>query len=137
MNSKQAIILYAKHWFEETDLINDLKKLWNIEYDSTSDRDVFTLSMMMLKQIIESDSEAFLEFISGIHPDNQWKYIRKKSNCDDHIYRCLCVFLSIISVMDSKELSSIFGPICRPTSDILPIRKDITEENINYIFEDR
>lgn len=142
MNSKQAIILYAKHWFEETDLFEDLQKLWFIDYQyQCSKRDVAELTLGMAQKLIQNDANNrwFFEFVNDIHKDQHWKFSRKNEsgNFDDHWYGVIAKTLSMLSVSDAKNLESIFGPLCRPDYSILPISKDITEESVERIFKDR
>lgn len=142
MNSKQAIILYAKHWFEETDLFKDLQKLWNIDYGyDCSKRDVAELMLGIAQKLIQNDTNNrwFFEFVNDIHKDQHWKFGRKNEsgNFDDHWYGVISKTLSMLSVGDTKNLEAIFGPICRPDYSVLPMSKSVTEESVERIFKDR
>jgi hypothetical protein len=136
MNSKQAIILYAKHWFKEEDLFLDLQKLWEMDYHCCSKNDVFALTVYMGEEIIKSDPRKFVEFVNDTHPDNRWKFNRpNKSELDSHVYGAIVKILSMISVMDAKKLRELFGPIGIPDYSILPRGENITDEAIQRILK--
>lgn len=142
MTSRQAVILYAKHWFKETDLFEDLQKLWYIDYQyECSKRDVAELMLGMAQKLIEHDKNNrwFFEFVNDVHKDQHWKFSWKNEsgNFDNHWYGVIAKTLSMILVSDSKELEEIFGPLCAPDYSILPMPEDVTEESIERIFKDR
>jgi hypothetical protein len=147
MNSKQGIILYAKHWFEETDLMEDLRKLWEIDYNYCCNRDICQLSMIMLEEIIKEDinnghPRLFLDFLNDCQPDNQWKFGRagtkeEKYKIGSYWHNVLSKFLSIVSLMDKSKLEKLFGPLCKPDYSILPMSKQVSEEGVERIFKDR
>lgn len=145
MNSAQGIILYAKHWFEETDLIEDLKKLWEIDYDYCDDKDVIQLSMIMLEKILKEDMKndyprLFLDFINDCQPANQWKFQRADSqakycNKGEYWHNVLSKFLSMICISDKSKLETIFGKLGEPDYNVLPRNKSVTDEGFERIFK--
>lgn len=139
MDSRQAVILYAKHWFKETDLYEDLAKLWKISYGyDCSKRDVAELTLMMANDLIKHDQgrRLFMEFVNDIHKNQHWKFGRKNEsgNFDDHWYGVIAKTLSMISVSDSKTLEQLFGPLCAPDYSVLERSADVSDEVLEQIW---
>jgi hypothetical protein len=134
-NADSHVILYAKGWYEKTNTIDDLKKIYSVR--NGIDAEYITINNILsclLKLTYEyiTCERHFIDFIAELNPD-RWNF-NKYSFDDDYTYgnavinKCLSV-LSLIKGSDIKD------GLDKPDENVLSIREDITEEKINEWFD--
>lgn len=141
INPNTHIFLYAKHWYKENDIEEDLKVIvgnaYYLEPRLLSTIDIAkALVKITIEQILHSDtgnksdkeeiSGKFSELIWDIHPHNRWVVGGNEEESFELsvIRKCLSI-LRLISVKDIKNLG-----IADP--NLLPLKnKDLLNRNIN------
>ena len=134
MNSTQGIILYAKHWFVETDVVKDLQKILYIDHYDMSEQDVVEILINMSQKVVGLKDYLFREFIKDLHPSNTWKFNRPCESVDPFHFAVIAKTLSMLSLTDHKDIINIFEPLCRPDYSILLKPNRIRDETLDRIF---
>ena len=135
MNSTQGVILYAKHWFVETDVVKDLQKILYIDYYDMSERDVVVILADMAQKVVGSREHLFRQFVSDLRPANAWKFNRRSSgSLDPFHYMVIAKTLSMLSTTNHDDIISVFEPLCCPDYSILARPDRIEDEALERIF---
>lgn len=138
MKSYTGVILYAKNWFKQTDLFEDLKKLWDIDYGPCGKNDVVQLTLLMVEKLVEADTNRrlFCDFVNDLNPENHWKFPRENesNNFNEFQYSIIIKSLSLLRNTKSTVLEEIFGELTYPDFSILPMRDGADTETLKRLF---
>ena len=128
-NWNSHIILYAKGWYERTDIVEDLKiligKRNHIEPQYISKNEIIRNLLHIIEELpneVKDFRMTLSEFISDIDPKNlKFRLINEDYDFDIAVItKCLSV-LSLIKIYDNK--TEIY-PLDEPDENILPYDKN-------------
>lgn len=134
MTPENEIILYAKHWYKETDLFEDLKKiLGEIYWYDMSKNDVVEVVTRVTSKAINEKN--FTEFIRDVHSESFWKFTRATKEAD-YYTRVVCKCLSVLALLDKEKVEEYYGfKLQKPNFKVLPPSREFKEGEIDSIFD--
>jgi len=123
-NYDSHVYLYAKHWYESSDPISDLKIIYGerncIYADDVSINDICACLLALTQKHVQSERK-FLEFMSDIAPENVWR-VWKFNNEDyrkDYTY-AKALISKCLSVLSLAQIDEIENGLDDPDYNILP-----------------
>jgi len=127
-NADSHIYLYAKGWYKETDVIEDMKRIVSIrngiEPEYCSSKDIAHLLLSIAQSYIRIEHD-FSNFVMDLSPNSFWAmlfYPEEKDRYDFNksvIRKCLSV-LRTVQVMD---VDKVLLELDKPDPEILPLKK--------------
>ena len=128
MNESRHFYLYAKGWYETTDVLADLRKVYDhaMGHDLGSANDVLRKLLHITAPFI--DERTFVEFANNIHPLNAWQ-VGSPIDTDDGVFgpsvedywtRCARACMSLIRFQEIKNIDCELG---LPDPEVLPLSK--------------
>lgn len=129
-NHDSHVILYAKHHYQENNVIDDLKKIYSvrnaIEPVYINKRDILRNLLNLVERLIVYPNLeinfSLSDFINDIDPNNYWRINFDKTEYDFEeacIKKCLSIISLIRVLKDGVELLSLD----EPNENILPLKK--------------
>jgi len=134
INPNTHIILYAKHWYKETNVIKYLGRIvgnlycWDIDHIEEMELAKvllhLTVDIILSRPIIDKDSKDLAErmitdLVCDLHPNNRWKVGGNESESFELgiIRKCL----SILRLTSKKDIPNLGDP----DPNILPLNERI------------
>lgn len=129
-NDDSHIILYAKHHYQEGNVIDDLKKIYSVRnatnIEHINSRDILNCLLILVERLIKTPeleiNFSLIDFISDIDPDSYWNYNLDKKEYN-FVEVCIKKCLSIISLIRVYKDDIEIFPLDEPNENILPLKK--------------
>lgn len=120
INEYSHFYLYAKTWYKETNLIEDLKKvLSNYTETDVEHLDIGHVSYMVGHIAYQHMTEAnFFKLISGLNPNRNSFYQEN----EDYDFS-LCFIKECLMILRFIDREEIKGDLASPNENILPLRE--------------
>lgn len=126
---EHQIILYAKHWFLETDMFSDLKVFIKRFYGyDPSEQDISRLVFYATQKFMGEWSDHFrAQFIFDLAPENKWKIARHCEYNEEFSFLLTANCLSKLScLVDRDMIQKVTGKdFEEPDYTLLPKSKNL------------
>lgn len=131
MSNERHYYLYAKGWYQQSDLLTDLKKVQSVYCGAdpghiTIEDILSTLTGLVYSKLKKSE-HAFNDFISLILPSNTWRTgVVLVENVvgsipDEDI--ALCIIGACLNIMMKENVNDIPFDLGEPDPNVLPLRE--------------
>ncbi len=122
-NTDSHVYLYAKGHYKESDLVEDMKKVFGernaIEPEHITAADITHMLLKIVSPYLKTPHH-FREFVLDLHPVNYWRLSRGTYSFDQAVIRkCL----SILRMTQVKEGDEVLIELDDPDPNILPLTK--------------
>jgi len=131
-NSDSHVILYAKHHYKRTDVVEDLKRIYSlrngIDPQYLNKRDILRCLLTLVEKFQDKKFEngyTLSGFLSDIDPHNVWRVNYSRDKEYDFEEACIYKCLSVISLSKVKNNDgTVLIPLDARDPDVLPLAKE-------------